>query len=355
MATLYSNLKFLQYAEHIEALRQKRIVAPVHIRIKPINRCNHSCWYCAYRATDLQLGEGMDLHDKIPDAKMFEIVDDIIAMRVKAVTFSGGGEPLLYKPLPSVVEKLGENGVKVASLTNGSNLQGAVADAFARWGTWIRVSLDSWDDDSYAKARDIPIGQFGKLIDNMRAFVARARQCVLGVSFIIGRDNSDHIFDICALLKDVGVNHVKLSGAVVANDLHANNLYHCEIMPLVAEQIRRAKADLADERFAILDHYHELDELFAKTYSSCPFLQFLTVIGADCSVYTCQDKAYTVSGLLGSIRDRSFRDFWFSEENRQKLASIDPSQICGHHCVTHAKNLAINEVLALDRDHACFV
>ncbi len=355
MSTLYSNLKFLRYADHIEALRQGRVVAPVHVRIKPINRCNHACWYCAYRADDLQLGQEMDLGDVIPDDKMFEITEDLIAMRVKAVTFSGGGEPLLYKPLPRVVERLGAAGIRVASLTNGSNLRGDMAEAFARWGTWVRVSLDSWDDASYAKARGIASGQFSRLLDNMRAFVARKSRCVLGVSFIIGRDNCAHVYEICALLKAVGVNHVKLSGAVVANDLHANNLYHREIMPLVGEQIRRAQADLADETFAVLDHYHELDELFAKSYSTCPFLQFLTVIGADCAVYSCQDKAYTADGRLGSIRDRRFRDFWFSEENRARLYGLDPSRVCGHHCVTHGKNLALNEVLALDPDHACFV
>ncbi len=355
MATLYSNLKFLQYAGHIEALRAGRVAAPVHVRIKPINRCNHSCWYCAYRADQLQLGEGMNLDDKIPEDKMAEIVDDLIAMGVKAVTFSGGGEPLLYKPLPGVVERLGQAGVRVASLTNGANLRGSMAEAFARWGTWIRVSLDSWDDATYAKARSISDGQFSKLLDNIRAFSVRGSKCVLGISFIIGRDNHEHVFDVCQLLKAAGVNHVKLSGAVVANDLRANNLYHREFAPAVTAQIRRARQELNDGRFSVIDHYHELDELFEKSYSSCPFLQFLTVIGADCAVYTCQDKAYTESGLLGSIRDRSFREFWFSEENRRKLYGLDPSVACRHHCVAHGKNLAINEVLALDPDHACFV
>ena len=41
--TLYSNLKFLRFPQHIEALRTRHVVAPVHIRIKPINRCNHDC------------------------------------------------------------------------------------------------------------------------------------------------------------------------------------------------------------------------------------------------------------------------------------------------------------------------
>ena len=94
MAKLYSNLKFLRYSEHMEALKANKVVAPVHIRIKPINHCNHSCWYCAYRADNLQLGEDMNLRDRIPEDKMSEIVADVISMGVKAVTFSGGGEPL---------------------------------------------------------------------------------------------------------------------------------------------------------------------------------------------------------------------------------------------------------------------
>jgi len=138
VSQLYSNLKFLRYADHIAALHDQRVVAPVHIRIKPMNHCNHDCWYCAYRVSNLQLGEDIDYKDTIPKAKMFEIVEDVIAMGVKAVTFSGGGEPLLYKPLPEVVKRLAEGGVRVATLTNGSNLKGRVADAFAEYGTWVR-------------------------------------------------------------------------------------------------------------------------------------------------------------------------------------------------------------------------
>jgi MoaA/NifB/PqqE/SkfB family radical SAM enzyme len=355
MSKLYSNLKFLQYGDRIDAWREGYMVAPVHVRIKPINRCNHACWYCAYRADDLQLGEGMDLSDKIPEEKMGEIVDDLIAMKVKAVTFSGGGEPLLYRPLPDVIERLGSAGISVASLTNGSNLKGRMADAFARWGTWIRVSLDAWDNDSYAQARGVDKGQFTQLLRNITDFSARGSACVLGVSFIVGEANHGHVLDLCRQLKDAGVNHVKVSGAVVANDREANNLYHRRLASTVGEQIRLAQQELGDDRFAVIDHYHELDDLFAKSYRTCPFLQFLTVIGADCRVYTCQDKAYTQGGLLGSIRDRSFRDFWFSEENRQRVHGLDPSVSCRHHCVAHGKNQVLHEVLSIDPNHACFV
>ena len=296
----------------------------------------------------------MALDDRIPDEKMSEIVEDIIAMGVKAVTFSGGGEPLLYKRLPDYVARLAEGGVKVATLTNGANLKGRMAEAFARHGTWVRVSLDAWDDESYSRARGAPDGSFTRLIENMRDFVATGTHCVLGVSFIVGKENYQHVYEVCSLLKDVGINHVKLSGVVVGNDGLANNAYHDEFRDVVHAQIERAQS-LNGKGFRVIDHYHELDERFDKDYDKCPFLQFLTVIGADCNVYTCQDKAYTESGLLGSIKDVSFRDFWFSDGNRKRMFALNPSRTCRHHCVAHSKNLSILEYLSVDPEHGNFV
>lgn len=354
VSRIYSNIKAFAYPDHVRALSERRVVAPVHVRIKPINLCNHDCWYCAYRASQLQLGEAMDLRDKISEAKMFEIVDDLIAIGVEAVTFSGGGEPLLYKPLPEVIERLAAAGIRVAALTNGANLKGHMADAFARHGTWIRVSMDSWDDASCAENRNVKMGEFTRIVDNIRRFVGRRSRCVTGVSFIIGEKNCGHVHDVCRMLKDIGVNHVKLAAAVVSNDGVENDRYHRRFAAQAKAEIGKALS-LRDEGFEVLDHYHVAGERFDKDYRICPYLQFLTVIGADCSVYTCQDKAYTAGGRLGSIKDCRFKDFWFSDENRGRLYAIDPSRDCRHHCVTHAKNVAIMDMLSLDPDHRSFV
>lgn len=354
MARLYSDLKVLAHPDRLAALREGRLAAPVHVRIKPINRCNHNCWYCAYRSGALQLGDDMDLGDRIPEAKMFEIADDLVAMGVRAVTFSGGGEPTLYKPLPRVMERLAAGGIKIGSLTNGSNLKGAMADAFAAHASWVRVSVDGYDDASYAAARGLRGSPFSDLLERLAAFAQRRSQCVLGVSFIVGEGNAGHVFDACRQFREAGVNHVKLSGVVVGNDDAGNDAYHDRIRATVEAEIERAQS-LATDRFAIVNHYHGLSGLFAKDYRSCPIMRFLTVIGADCRVYACQDKAYTASGCLGSIEERSFADFWFSAENRRALDAVDPSASCRHHCVAHHKNQLLHELTAIDQRHASFV
>lgn len=183
----------------------------------------------------------------------------------------------------------------------------------------------------------------------------RKRRCgSLGASFIIGKDNVSRILDFCRQAKDAGVSSVKLSACVVGNSAKENNAYHAAIADTAREQIDRGRV-LGGPGFSIVDHYHRMDERFDKSYSRCPSTQLLIVIGADCAVYSCQDKAYTDSGCLGSIKERSFEEFWFSRENRERLAAIDPRRDCRHHCVSHAKNLLLTDYLALDPAHAEFV
>ncbi|MEK7233785.1 MAG: radical SAM protein [Elusimicrobiota bacterium] len=354
MRERYSSLKALRYPAQLRALAEGGLAAPVHVRIKPINACNHHCWYCAYRADNLELGSTMELRDKIAHDKMDEIVGDLIAMGVKAVTFSGGGEPLLYPRLPQVVERLAKGGVRVATLTNGALLKGAAAEAFNRHGTWARVSIDAWDGPSYARSRGVGEDEYDKVMKNLSTFARLGSRCALGISFIVGKDNAEHIADFCRQAKEAGISSVKFSGCVVSNSGRENNEYHAVITGTVRAQLDAA-GKLADKDFKIIDHYHALEERFDKVYTRCAYLQFLTVIGADCVVYTCQDKAYTDSGRLGSIKDRSFKDFWFSNENKARMKTLDPSRDCTHHCVSHSKNLLLEEYLGLDPDHADFV
>ena len=79
MSRLYTRTKIFHFTDKLDSLpaASGRIAPPVHIRIKPTNKCNHNCRYCAYRADNLQLGKDMSRQDEIPRWKMNEIIDDI--------------------------------------------------------------------------------------------------------------------------------------------------------------------------------------------------------------------------------------------------------------------------------------
>lgn len=356
MGLLYAKTKIFHFKDKLDSLpaERKEILPPIHIRIKPTNVCNHSCDYCAYRVSGLQLGQDMVVRDFIPRDKMMEIIEDLGKMGVRAVTFSGGGEPFCYPYLLDALKLLVKTGIKFASLTNGSKLEGEIAEIFSKYGTWVRISMDGWDDESYSAYRGIPSGEFTKVIDNMKRFRRLGGRCYLGVSYIIDRRNSSHVYEFLKLSKDIGVKSVKVSACIVNNSGAKNNEYHKPVFNGVKEQIAKAIADLEDNQFEIFDGYHELDEKFCKNYTWCPFLQIMPVIGADLNIYPCHDKAYNLKeGLIGSIKNMRFKDFWFSDKNN--FFKIDPSRVCNHHCVVNEKNKMILEYLSVDREHLDFI
>jgi len=356
MSNLYTRMKIFHFKEKLDTLpqKEKKILAPLHIRVKPTNICNHNCYYCAYRVEDLQLGKDMQTKDTIPEAKMMEMIDDWCEMGVKAITFSGGGDPFCYPHLLAAVKKLSQTPVKFAALTNGSRLTGELAEQFAHHGTWLRISMDGWDDESYTRYRRVPAGEHTKILNNMVSFKKLGGSCLLGVSIVIDTMNAPHVYELIKTLKDTGVDSVKVSPCIVGNDGAENNRYHQPVFNRVKELVEKAQTDFADDTFLVYDAYHELDEKFVKQYTWCPYLQILPVIGADLNVYSCQDKAYNLEdGLIGSIKEISFKRFW--EIGKEKFFRINPSHHCNHHCVANEKNKLILEYLEADINHLGFV
>ncbi|TCK61661.1 radical SAM protein [Seleniivibrio woodruffii] len=356
MALRYTKYKIFHFKDKLDSLPagNPEIKPPVHIRIKPTNVCNHSCSYCAYRTDALQLGQDMNIRDFIPREKMLEIIDDCIEMGVKAVTFSGGGEPFCYKYFTEVLEKLAASPIQFASLSNGALVKGRPAEIFAEKGTWLRISIDGWDDESYSRYRSVKNGEFTNIMKNMSAFKAMGGKCSLGVSVIVDNQNCDHLYELVEKIRNTGADSVKISPCIVSNSAAENNRYHEHIFDTVKSHTERIKKDFLNGGFEIYDSYHLMESKFEKDYDWCPYLQVLPVIGADQNIYPCQDKAYNLEeALIGSIRDVRFKDFWFSGKN--KFFKINPSKVCGHHCVANDKNKVILEYLNTDMEHLGFV
>jgi hypothetical protein len=58
---------------------------------------------------------------------------------------------------------------------------------------------------------------------------------------------------------------------------------------------------------------------------------------------------------LGSIENQRFKDFWYSDKNRERMQAINPSTDCQHHCAEHKRNLLLHEYLSVDSEHMEFV
>ncbi len=353
-ATPYSNLKIFAHAQALADIGAEKRIAPIYIRIKPTNYCNHKCYYCSYADSALGLRDSVNRQDQIPQDKMREIISDISDMGVKAVTFSGGGEPLVYPYIVETMRSVLEAGIDLSIITNGQLLRGERAEVLTD-AKWVRISFDSADAETYAKVRQLPLEAFDEVCDNIQKFSRMKKaECELGINFVINHENAGQVYRMAEMVKGLGAKHIKYT-ARVTKDLFA---YHEPFQKDVIEQIHRAKSQLEGDGFRIINKYEsDFDSVlvFHRCYDKCYVNRIFTVIAADSRVYFCHDKAYVEEGVVGDLKNQSFRELWFSDETVKRYQEFNPEKECNHHCVYDDRNELLNTFYSLDKMHINFI
>jgi len=352
--TAYSNLKIFAHPEKLSALKHGKITAPVYVRIKPTNACNHGCNYCHYGSGKYLELKGTEAKNHIPWEKLKETISDLGAIGTKAITFSGGGEPLFYKNITDAMKLVKAQKMDLAIITNGHFLKDEKAEILGE-AKWVRISFDSATASTYSKLRNLDMNAFNEVCDNIKKFATIKNECCeLGINFVVNAENACEVYKAGKLLHDMGVNHVKFS-ARMCNKVEE---YHAPFMQSVIEQIHKLKSELERPRFSIINLYeHDFDNcaVFQRKYSKCYINQIVTVVAADSKIYFCQDKAYLNGGVVGDLKSASFRDIWFSEKTKELFENFAPIKECCHHCVFDDRNILLNRFFTINENHINFI
>lgn len=352
-SSVYSDLKIFYHSEKIRDILSEKRTAPIYVRIKPTNTCNQNCYYCSSKDDNVPEERKLDYYASIPWEKLQEIICDLGDMGVKAVTFSGGGEPLIYPHIEDALRLVKEKGIDYSIISNGQALEGQKAELLAD-AKWIRISLESACAETYEKIRRVHT--FEKVIDNIRNFVKiKSPECTIGINCVVTQDNYKEIYDLCKLASEIGVNNIKLSPMRLDGSL---NQYHSAIEDDVQRQILRAKQDFENQQFTIIDKYDgdsSLNEVYEKPYHRCMIQEVFTVIGADCKMYLCHQRAYTRDGDIADLRNQSFKEAWYAEETVRKVRELDVCKACNFRCVFDERNELLNQLLSIDKNHINFI
>lgn len=353
----YSSLKIFHHKDALDALAEGRQVTPFYIRLKPTNVCNHHCAYCTYGSGDTKQKtknrNDIDHRDSIPWPKLQEILKDMGNMGVRALTFSGGGEPLCYPQITEAVLLAREQGLQLSLISNGQLLSGERAAAF-REAKWVRISFDSPVQETYCRLRGLPESAFSKVTRNINEFAKeKDKDCVLGINFVVSKTNASEVYKAAHLLKELGVDNVKFA-AVIENVPY----YHDGIKDSVIEQIHRAQADFVDKDFTIINNYENdwMDKNFTtQPFPVCYTCRMVTVIAADQRVYFCHTRAYDSDAVAGDLHDQSFYEMWFSDQTKKRLSQLSPQKDCQNFCVYQERNQLIEAYFDVDLRHVDFI
>ncbi len=140
---LNSNKILFHYGKILEEISKGRTdFNPVAIEVHPTAVCNHRCIHCSYK-------ERNESRASLPGGLMDQLTDSIIRMGIRAVYFSGGGEPTLYPNLAGYVQRLTDHGVECSILTNGSCFEEMGLISIAGRLNYIAVSLPGVDEATF--------------------------------------------------------------------------------------------------------------------------------------------------------------------------------------------------------------
>lgn len=119
---------------HNKILRDDKII-PLHIQVIPTNDCNLSCNFCSCSDRDKE--------KKLSLEQILKLIDDARDLGTKAMTITGGGEPLIYPHINTTIDYAGKNNIEVGLVTNGILLNKLMYHDNL---TWCRISVS--DDRS---------------------------------------------------------------------------------------------------------------------------------------------------------------------------------------------------------------
>lgn len=140
----------------------RRLGRSLGVSTIPFKTCNYSCVYCQLGRTTNMTNIRQTFYP--PE----EIIDEFRAFVVKegitdfdVVTIVGEGEPLLYKPLDTIIDSLKSISKKqVVLITNGSLLYDENVRNEIKNIDILMPTLDAWDNDSFKKINR----PYGKLL-----------------------------------------------------------------------------------------------------------------------------------------------------------------------------------------------
>lgn len=337
----YSALKALRFTGRIAGIQNDVPVGPVHVQIILSDLCNQACHFCAYRdptytSSKLFHIQG-DYNPKryLPFEKLIEILDDCKEMGVQAIQYTGGGEPTVYPKFQEAINETVDRGFKWALVTNGVLSKGRDFSTAA----WVRVSLDAAKAETYSKIRSVPQDHFYKACQTIKRY-----RC--GVGFVVTPENWCEVREATALVRSLGASNIRIGAQFSSQDSKLFEDFRDE-----ASELCRDAENLAEPGFEVHNRFDEkLGELDDGNpdYDRCGYQYFTTYIGADQNLYRCCVYAYNPHGLLGSVKDRRFKDVW-----KEAHASFKTFNARGcERCQFQNINRSINEVLETDANSA---
>ena len=331
--------------EHLET----GYASPVLIEVDPSNACNHACSFCLSSYIHFDKYKGTETFSKalMPREMLMSICEDFVEMGVRAVNWTGGGEPTLNKHLKEAIEYCGKNGIKMGMFTNGTLLdKWDMFDVMVENMSWVRFSIDAGTQRTYDGVRHTHKNDnWNKMVNNLSTLIETNKNknnlIDIGVGFVISHDTYSEIVDFANYFKDFDLMYCQYKPEIIIREDGGQqrevDFWVNKVQPLLEEAklILGNKFQINNYKFEDLI---EDREEFGRSYKKCLGSQIQPCIGADGHVYVCTNHRGWKQYSYGCMYDgKRFKDIWQDIASRTKVMNKIEKEECFSNCTKLCK------------------
>lgn len=323
--TYIAPTKAFAHLDRLNAWKKGIRAFPVTVEWDLSNRCVLGCRDCHFAHTHVRgpwamkprsLPMAYDSTGDLADAELVKTaLLDMHLVGVKAVVWSGGGEPTTHPLCLSILEHAQKLGFQQGMYTLGGLLTEAYAQRLAAALSWVVISLDAVNGETYAAEKGVPAERFDDVLFGIKALVA-ARGAAVGVSFLLHRDNWMQCDAMLTLARDLGATYVTFRPAIRTSPANPSECYDDRNWISCALPYLQ---DMADDPFVEIDVDRFIDyrDWRSHGYETCHGVKLTATITPDGRVWICPQRRGVTP--LGDLRLDTFQEIWARHPGRYQV------------------------------------
>lgn len=354
----YSTSKAIYHIDKIKQLRNFESIVPTELQVDLEAWCNHNCNFCSYRKDNGYNNDMLKLIGATPGEKYNDnkpigkpsnesrlplefaetLPKQMFECGIPSIELTGGGEPTLWPEFDKLIENLAKYNIEIALVTNGSSLSDKRIELLRKHCLWIRISMDSSNQETHKKVHRTQGDEFDRIINNIKKLCNNKRKAlIVGISFIINPDNVDDIENSIILYGSLGVDNIRFSWMYDAGGKSGLNDSEIDI---IKSRLDFYKGKYENDNYKIhydktrIDSYTESND-----FDKCYFQRFVWSIGADAKIYPCCIQKYDSKYVIADLKEKTIGEVIYDISTNIKMDQLDPKGCLP--CWLRSKNKAI--------------
>ncbi len=297
-STYLSVNKIFNHLGRVKELMETGDTLPLVMEIDLTNTCIHKCPNC-------HLSGNRFINSSLTFDFIKRVIDQT-APFLKAVVFTGGGEPLCNLETTKAIKYAASKKLSVALISNGGLLDEEKARVIADCCEWVRISIDAYDKKDYAKIHGMDKKHLEKVWHNVGLLVKAKKKshkkCTVGVAYLVNKENCKNMIKFAEKAKKIGVDYCQFRPFHYSKFNFLNSL----------SEVKKIEND----KFQIMASMQRIVKEEGD-FDMCLGDYFRTVLAADGHLYPCCFTRGRKEFRLGNLAKNDFISIWKSVRKKK--------------------------------------